>query len=140
MPIYEFQCKHGIKEIYFGKVSDQITYTFWDCGCIATRIFSLCAMQPDNMWSGVKTDHGYFTSKSEYLNNLKAKNLETITLRELADVRKNVAKAKKDKKEKQINNLKNHLTEELKGVTIDSDGNTLTQRNRIIRKQNVGND
>jgi len=47
-----------------------------------------------------------------------------------------VAKAKIDKKEKQLNNLKKHLTEQLKNVTIDPDGNTLKEKNRYVRTRN----
>jgi hypothetical protein len=107
------------------------------CGGFQELIPSLCVVQPDTMWAGQNTVQGYFTSKSEYNKLLKEKNLETLTSRsDIENVRKNVAKAKAAKKEKQLNNLIKHLTNELKGVTIDPDGNTLKETNKYVRARN----
>lgn len=140
MPIYEYECpNHGVFEMYMLLEDWNKTWIYCPesyCAAACTRIDSLCSVQPDSMWAGQQTHQGYFTSKSEYNKVLKEKNLETITPSELENVRKNVAKAKADKKEKQLNNLTLHLTNELKDVTIDPDGNTLKERNTYVRTRN----
>jgi putative FmdB family regulatory protein len=142
MPIYEFECQlHGVFEDIFPITSNVEFVRCPQCKVYCERIFSLCNMHPDTMWAGYQTRQGYFTSKSDYNKVLKAKNLETLTSRsDLETVRKNVVKAKKDKKEKQLNNLIKHLTNDLKGVTIDPDGNTLKETKQYVRARNKSTD
>lgn len=108
------------------------------CGGFQELVTPLCAMQPDTMWSGVNTNQGYFTSKSKYLNNLKERNIETLTSRsDFENVRKSVRKAKIAKIQKEKNNLEKFLTKELKGVTIDPDGNTVKERNNYVKSRST---
>jgi len=141
MPIYEYECpNHGIFEMYMLLSDFDRTWIYCPesyCAAACERVHSLCNVQPDTMWAGHNTAQGYFTSKSEYNKLLKEKNLETLTSRsDIENVRKNVAKAKAAKKEKQLNNLTKHLTNELKDVTIDPDGNTLKETNKYVRARN----
>ena len=137
MPLYEFVCHHQTWEVYYPKyLEDNVERQVMQCGCNAKRITSLCSMQPDTMWSGVVTQQGYFTSKESYLNNLRARGIEQLSGRaDFEATRKRVKNIRADKKKKQKESLKNFLTEELKGVTIDPDGNTVKERNTYVSKR-----
>lgn len=139
MPLFDIKCKKckRVHEVILDEYREVVVFNCSQCTNKHHEVLPpLVAMQPDTMWAGQNTNQGYFTSKSEYNKVLKEKNLETITHRELENVRKNVAKAKNDKKEKQLNNLISHLTNDLKDVTIDPDGNTLKERNTYVRTRN----
>lgn len=78
MPIYEFECEeHGVMELFQQKADgkDQIQCLYIEdgerCELLADKIYSLTSIKTDSMWSGVRTDYGYFTSQSQFENHLK---------------------------------------------------------------------
>lgn len=105
------------------------------CAGFQELVTPLTNMQPDNMWSGVNTQQGYFTSKSEYQKVLKQRGLESVTMRELEGIRKNVKKTKQAKFDKQLNNLTKHIQKELAGVEVSPDGNTVKDKRKYVKSR-----
>lgn len=105
------------------------------CGGFQELVTPLTTMHPDKMWSGINTGQGYFTSQKSYDRVVKQKGLESVTVRELESIRKNVRKTKQAKRERQLNNLTAHIQKELAHVEISPDGNTVKEKRKYARKR-----
>jgi hypothetical protein len=123
----------GYELIYCGE--DRFRNQVCKCGGFQELVAPLCAMQPDSMWSGTNTRFGYFTSKSQYEQTLKDKNIVSVDKKELDTVRKNVYNTQKDNKRKQAKTTNDFLNQQLASVEISPDGNTLKERNKYARKR-----
>lgn len=134
---YEEQSKgkHPGYEIIFIVETPKNFQTCDNCGGPQEVQVPLTNMQPDDMWSGRNTERGYYTSKSEYLQELKNKNIESVSLNELSNINRNAKKARQEKREKQLNNLTEHIHKELAGVEISPDGNTVSEKRKYARKR-----
>lgn len=142
MPLYDLQCKKckNIREdVWLSCYQDMIMDIQNKCRKCKCKMFEvmapLTAMQPDSMWSGQNTRFGYFTSKSQYEQTLKDKNIVSVDKKELDTVRKNVYNTQKDNKRKQAKATNDFLNQQLASVEISPDGNTLKERNKYARKR-----
>lgn len=143
MPLYDLQCKKCESvwpDVLLGYYRDLVivpkSKKCSNCGSVRFEIMApLCAMQPDTMWSGQQTNMGYFTSKSQYENTLKEKNLVTIGKKELDTHRKKVYNTRQDNKRKQAQATNDFLNQQLASVEISPDGNTVKERNKYARKR-----
>lgn len=133
--IYRIQSKHikGYDLIYCG--DDRWANQICSCGGFQELVTPLTSMHPDKMWSGINTGQGYFTSQKSYDRVVKQKGLESVTVRELESIRKNVRKTKQAKRERQLNNLTAHIQKELAHVEISPDGNTVKEKRKYLRKR-----
>jgi len=111
------------------------THQICSCGGFQELVAPLTNMQPDNMWAGQNTKFGYFTSKSQYEQSLKDRNLVTIDKKELDNTRKKVYNTRQDNKRKQAEATNDFLAQQLASVEISPDGNTVKERNKYARKR-----
>lgn len=120
MPIYEYECPtHGKFELYMN-LSDADREWVWctttHCAAACERVWSLVAMQPDTMWSGVTTQHGYFTSKKRNQQFLKENSLQRVERGLVEDVKKKSKRRVPERLEKNEKNLDKFLQKELAGL------------------------
>lgn len=141
MPLFDIQCRL-CNGIYVDAVlpMDHADIVVHHCtNCRKKRSFDvlapLCAMQPDSMWAGTDTRFGYFTSKAQYNQLLKERNIESIDKKELDKVRKHAYNAKQDKFNKIKMKRDDFIAQELTNVEISPDGNTIKERNKYVRKR-----
>jgi hypothetical protein len=142
MPMFDLQCKKckNIREdVWLSVYTDKVVLFDDKCRNCRCKVFEvmapLTAMQPDNMWSGQNTKFGYFTSKSQYEQSLKDRNLVTIDKKELDSTRKKVYNTRQDNKRKQAQATNDFLNQQLASVEISPDGNTVKERNKYARKR-----
>ena len=138
MPVYEYECESGHQwEEYrpLAKYSDVSPCPKKRCTKIGKLNYSLVSVHPDNMWSGVDTQFGHFTSRTAYERLLKERGLVTIDKKELDKTRKKVYNTKQDNKRKQAQATNDFLNQQLASVEISPDGNTVKERNKYARKR-----
>lgn len=138
MPLFDIECRK-CKRIHEVVAEWQDVAVVFNCsGCnnkYHDMLAPLTAMHPDNMWSGTDTRFGHFTSKSQYNQLLKERNIVTVDKKELDTVKKNVYNAKQDKLNKLKKNVNEYVEKELTNVEISPDGNTIKERNKYVRKR-----
>lgn len=143
MPLFDLECKKCKSvwpDVMLGYYRDLVivpkSKKCSNCGSVRFEILApLTAMQPDSMWFGQQTQFGYFTSKSQYEQTLKDKNLVTIDKKELDTHRNKVYNTRQDNIKKQRAKTNEFLAEQLASVEISPDGNTVKERNKYARKR-----
>jgi hypothetical protein len=105
------------------------------CGGPQELLPSLTAMQPDPYWSGRVVNGEYVTKKSQLNPNIVPATRENVEY-----VEKRKIEVAKEKDEKASNNLKRYLTDQLSGVTIEPDGNTVKEKRKYERKRTTASD
>lgn len=124
MPIYEYECEvHGRFEVIkplslfteYEQCPQQLQNELFElrCTAVARLVPSLCAMHPDNMWSGIKNEQGYFTSKKQHLSYLKQHNMERADRSILEEVKKKSANKVEETLKKNAAKTEKWLAKEL---------------------------
>ena|SRR5690349_24804138 len=121
MPLFDLQCVEcylRIDDVLLKEYPENLRQYCADCeketpwDVIPPRV----AMHPDNMWSGVSNEHGYFTSKKQHLSYLRNNNLQRVERGLLEDVKKKSKRRVPEQNEKNAKNLEKFLSKELAGM------------------------
>lgn len=93
------------------------------CSGFMELIPSLTSMHPDNMWSGLRTDQGYVTSKKEY-NKLTEESGKYVcsSISEFESINKSAEQKEKEKFEKIDLERKEKIAEHFRSIDIDNSG------------------
>ena len=118
MPLFDIKCEEcGCLAVdnFFAKYPEEVRDDCPYCGKITIWevLPPLVAMQPDNMWMGVNTQQGYFTSKEQHLSYLKNNSLERVERGMVEEVKKKAKNRVPEQLKKNEKNLEKFLGKEL---------------------------
>lgn len=138
MPLYEYKCKrHNVFEQLHSVKNrpDKVQCIFLDenfnaCSLPARIQVSAPTMKPDPHWNGTVTQSGKVVfSKSEYEEDNKY--LVPATEANVSHVIHKREEVKEERAVKHEKKVEHFLANQLAGVTIDSDGSSVKQRNKF---------
>lgn len=117
MPLFDTQCNHCNNQVSDVLMSYEES---WEQFCVCCNTWTiwetlppLVAMHPDNMWSGVNTQQGYFTSKEQHLSYLKNNSLHRVERGMVEEVKKKAKNRVPEQLKKNEKNLEKFLGKEL---------------------------
>lgn len=140
MPLYEYKCPVHNSFEQLMKLKDKVEElpcifldsNFEPCANMASIQVSVPAMQPDKHWAGTTTQTGKEVfSKKEYEEENRY--LVPATEGNINAVRRRTVEAKQEKLKRHDKKVEHFLANELRGVTIEPDGNTVSERNKFHR-------
>jgi len=138
MPLYVYKCpvhSEFEKLLPLSQRMEEVpcifpTSNFEDCPNRAKIQVAAPNMQPDKHWNGTKTISGKTVfSKSDYEEDNKY--LVPASEANVNHVQKKRVELKREREEKHERRLDHFLSDQLRGVTIEPDGNTVRQKNRF---------
>lgn len=91
------------------------------CNKKSHKIISLVAVHPDNMWSGVQTDFGYFTSKKQYEDVMRDKKIVRATPDVVSEVQRKSERRKVEAEQRRDKIAHDLAVEALQGVEVSPD-------------------
>ncbi len=134
MPLYEFKCPvhNSFEQLHRMKDRPEEVDCIFMCDNKAQIQVSTPSMQPDKHWNGTVTQSGKTVfSKSDYEEDNKY--LVPATEGNVNAVRKKTVELKQERNQKHGRKVEHFLADQLRGVTIEPDGNSVGQKNKFNR-------